>query len=408
MKIGAFLVILAIMLTSSYAVVDNYGYAESNYDAVRVNTLKYEPYPAQPGRYVDLWLRIENSGQEPTTDVEFTLVPRYPFTLGEDENETRYVGTLKGKETALLHYKVRVDASAVQGNNLIDYKIRTRSRLESSSLNIFVQTIDANIAINSVSAEQLVPGIVSDVTLHLTNEADSALGAIAVVFDFSSSDIPIVPVNSTGEKKIYGILPGMTLPITFQLMALPDAASNTYKVPIEIRFVDGTGTQYNKSSIIGLTVGAKPEISITTVESGIYGTGQIGNVALKFTNKGLSDIKLLTVTLQESNNYTIISEDELYLGNIDSDDYETAEFRIKAKKAKDNIVPLIINLEYRDANNKQYHETRMAGLKITSAKDLGVQGGGSGFGTLLFAIIFIVAGFFIYKRWEKKKKSSKK
>jgi hypothetical protein len=409
MKSGVLLALFAILISSAYAIVDDYGYAESTYSDIRVSTLKYEPYPAQPGRYLDLWVKIENAGQQRETDIAFTIIPRYPFTLAETEQATQYVGDLNGKETALIHYKIRVDSNAVEGRNLIDYTIRTYSRpTQAASLNIFVQTSDANIAVESVSAEQIVPGSIADVTLQLTNEGDTPLTDVTVKLDLSSSNIPIAPVNSTSEKKVYVIEPHQTKPITFQLLALPDAASSTYKVPIEIKFIDGTGKNYTKSSIIGLTVGAIPDISITTTDSAIYSRGDTGNVILKFTNKGLTDIKLLNVILMESEQYDVISEDEVYLGNVDSDDYETAEFRIKARKVSDGIVPLTVYLEYRDANNKPYTETRTIDLKVVSAQQLGVDGNGPGIGTLLFAIIFIAACFFIYRRWEKKKKSSKK
>ena len=409
MKIGVFLALTLLLMSSGYAILDDYGYADSNSPDVRVTTLKYEPYPAQPGRYLDLWIKVENAGQEKISDAEFSLISKYPFSLGENEKEARYVGDLDGKESALVYYKIRVDSNAVEGRNTVDYKIKTRTLpSQTGSLNIFVQTSDANIAIESVSSEQIAPGSITDVTLQLTNEGDTPLTDVAVKLDLSSADVPIAPVGSTSEKKLYLIGPHETKPLTFQLLALPDAAANTYKVPIEIKFIDGTGKNYTRSSILGLTVGATPEISITTVESGIYSKGETGNVVLKFTNKGLTDIKLLNVVLKESDNYDIISEDEIYLGNIDSDDYETAEFRIRARKVREGIIPLTVQFEYRDANNKQYTETRAVDLKVVSAKALGVNGNGSGFGTLLFAIIVIVAGFFGYKYWEKRKKSRKK
>ncbi|HME87149.1 MAG TPA: hypothetical protein VKE88_01950 [Candidatus Nanoarchaeia archaeon] len=408
MKRGVFLAILLLLSTATYAIEENLGYVESNYNYIHARTLKYEPYPAQPGRYLDVWIRLENTGQE-KADIYFNLLPKYPFSIDASEKANRTIMALAGRETSLVHYKVRVDDNAIEGNNLLNYRIKTSDGLiDESSLAIFVQTSDANIAVDSVEGQQITPGIISEVTLQLRNEGDTPLTDVSVKLDLSSDAIPIAPINSTSEKKIYVIEPHSVKPITFQLLALPDATSNTYKVPIEIKFIDGTGKNYTKSSIIGLTVGATPDISITTTDSSIYGKGELGNIALKFTNKGLTDIKLLNVVLNESEAYDIISEDELYLGNIDSDDYETAEFRIKARKVKDGSVPLIVNLDYRDANNKEYHETRIVDLKVVSAKELGVEGNGSGFGTVVFAVIFIGGGYYLYRRWEKKKKLGKK
>ena len=241
MKIGGFLAVLIVLVTSSHAILDNYGYAESQYTDIRVSTLKYEPYPAQPGKYVDIWIKVENAGQETDRDVEFTLIPKYPFTLGENEAAVKQIGDLGGKQSSLLHYLIRVDSSAVEGENLIDYKLKSRGGIKSGvGLNIYVQTSDANIAVDSVSAEQLTPGKVTQVTLQLTNEGDTPLTDISVKLDLTATTIPIAPVNSTSEKKLYLIEAHKTSPLTFQLMALPDAASNTYKVPITIKFIDNS------------------------------------------------------------------------------------------------------------------------------------------------------------------------
>ena len=66
-------------------------------------------------------------------------------------------------------------------------------------------------------------------------------------------------------------------------MPLPKADAGAYKVPIEITFIDGVGTEYTKSSIIGLVVGTEPDLSLVVSDSDIYSKGQIGNIVLKIT-----------------------------------------------------------------------------------------------------------------------------
>ena len=58
--------------------------------------------------------------------------------------------------------------------------------------------------------------------------------------------------------------------------------------------------------------------------------------------------------MKESEKYEIVSPAEVYVGNIDSDDYETADFKISLNKVKEKEVILPLSLEYKDANNNEY------------------------------------------------------
>ena len=51
----------------------------------QVVSTKYEPYPAEPGEYFDLWLKVRNIGNVEAPDFKFTLKPNYPFSLDPSE-----------------------------------------------------------------------------------------------------------------------------------------------------------------------------------------------------------------------------------------------------------------------------------------------------------------------------------
>ena len=94
------------------------------------------------------------------------------------------------------------------------------------------------------------------------------------------------------------------------------------------------------------------------------------------------------------------------MGNIDSDDYETAEFTIfvKSTKEKNIILPLI--LEYRNANNAGYADKINLELPLydtSEAKQLGLVKGNGKAGFFVIVLI-VVAGLFIYRKWRKHRK----
>lgn len=400
------LILLVLLIPLSYAVLEEYGsvYIDDN-NNINVYRLKYEPYPAEPGSYVDVWIKLQNSADAFVDNVVFELLPKFPFALDSTEKAKRTIGRLSGGETALIKYKLRVESSAVEGNAPLMYKVTSAtSRLE-ASLNIWVQTIDADIAVTSVTTERIVPGKATPVEIELENTADSPMNNVEVSLNLTAAAQPFIPVNSSSEKKIYLIEPNSKASVIFNLMALPGASADSYKIPIQITFTDGTGAEYTKNSIIGLIVGDSPDLDITVSKSTIYSRWSTGDVSLKIVNKGLSDVKLMNVVLKESPDYNILSEETVYLGSIDSDDYETADYRIKAKKVKKGIAILNIELDYMDANNNKYTEIRNVELKVVSAGKLGIKTGGSA--KIIIIIIVIGAGFYFYRKWEKKKLSKK-
>ena len=129
-------------------------------------------------------------------------------------------------------------------------------------------------------------------------------------------------------------------------------------------------------------------------------------MTVKIVNKGLPDMKFVNVKLGKSDKYRLISPAEVYIGNIDSDDYETADFRLYVEKASEKKVVLPLTVEYKDANKKDYKDIVNLELPLYSsseAKKLGlVQSNGKL--NWIVLIVLAVAGFFGYRMWKKRRK----
>ena len=108
--------------------------------------------------------------------------------------------------------------------------------------------------------------------------------------------------------------------------------------------------------------------------------------------------------MNDAEGLIIKNNNEVYVGNIDSDDYETAEFSLFVhSKAKENII-LPLSIEYRDSNNKEYSKEINLPLRLYSnkeSKQLGLQKG-NGFVGVIVIIVIVGAGLFFYTRYKKK------
>lgn len=380
---------------------------------INVTMINHEPDPAEAGRYVTVRFKIENSGAENAQDVVVELLPKYPFSLDPGESAVKYIGSVRSRQLGdtgiITDYRLKVDENALEGDNEIElrYKVKSNAWIKLEPFYIDIRPHDILLSIASVDAPKMIkPGDMSKVDINLKNLALSFIKEIKVKLNLDG--IPLATIGSTNRKIIKQIEADSDATVSFDLMAEPDADSKLYKVPIEIEFYDRLGTRYDKNETVGLIIGAEPDLSVIIDSSEIYSSGGTGEVTIKFTNKGVTDIKFLNIVLQDGK-YKILSPAEVYVGNIDSDDYETADFKLRLGKIKgeDVILPLLV--EYKDANNNEYSKKVDLPLKLYSAseaKAAGLKKGSSKVG-IIIVIVIVVVGFFIYRKWRKKKKGEK-
>jgi hypothetical protein len=389
---------------------------ESQYADLYVSVLKYEPFPVGPGEYFDLWLQVENKGRLDAKNVKFMIQPRYPFFLDPNEDANRTIDGILSHSGAVVHYKVRVDENAVEGNTLLDYSYSINSKNPvGGQVEIAIQTLKAILSVENVKTvpETVAPGENANITITVRNNADSYLkyvtAAMQLVYSSSATaaastfvELPFTPIGSGNEKSVYQIAPGEKLNFNFNIVVSPDAEVKPYKLPIAINYFDELGKNYSKMEIVGIIVGSKPDIYSMIDSTDLKGEGQSGEIKIKFVNKGTSPIKFLNVRLKESKEYNIVSSDQAYIGKIDSDDYDTATFRIYLKNLRSQKADIPINYEFMDGNNKKYSVDETLPLEIHSSKELGT-GGGSG-GIIIFAVIVIIVVYLVYRKWGRKRK----
>ena len=189
---------------------------------------------------------------------------------------------------------------------------------------------------------------------------------------------------------------------------MPDAEAGLYKVPITLEYYDELGRATTKTDLIGLKIGSIPDLSITLDSQEVYKKGDNGKIVIKFVNKGLSNVKLLNAKLGESKYYTILSNDEFYVGNIDSDDYETADFEISIKGSNWGKIILPLTVNYLDSNNKEYNIQKDIEFQIYSsgtAKRLGLIKS-SNIGNIFIILVLALIFYLGYRRFKRVNKGS--
>lgn len=259
------------------------------------------------------------------------------------------------------------------------------------------------ISIATVESTNIQPGETSQIRIIIENQGDNDIKNIMVSLDLVSDALPFAPVGSATQKIIDEIDENEKKTVTFEIVALPDAKPQIYKIPVNVKFNDK-----EESTIISLKVISQPVLEVAIEETEIIKVQDTGEVVIRFVNKGLSDIKFLSAQLIQSEDYNILSAESVYIGNIEPDDFETASFKLHLGK-KINFLP--IKVEFRDSENKIFTKTEFLNINIFTleeAKSLGLTKTNSLpfiIGAAILIIIILIAYRLIRKRRRAKKLS---
>jgi hypothetical protein len=423
-KIMVFFVLVAFLMDIAIALNPSDDVSESR--NIKATLINQEPDPVAPGNTVEAKFRIENYGSTAAENMEIKLVLKYPFSFYGDEKQAKGIGTIAGRQTVDLgireKWKLFVDQNAATGSNTIEFwhRINNGDWVKAGDYTLTVRTRDAVLAINEIKTEKesITPGTAAKVSFMLQNLASNTLtniklnlGILTTITTTSSvtyRELPFTPIGSGNEKTLDSLEPGKTKYIDFNLFTDADAQSKVYKVPYTLSYSDSAGQNFTRTGLLGLVVDAEPELSVNIDSTDIYSAGKKGKVSIKLVNKGFSDIKFLDVRLSETKDIQIISNPEVYIGKLDSDDYESADYTLLVSKSAAKQISLPLKIDYRDANGQLYTKEISLNLKLFSGAELKQRANGGGNLLVGFVIlIVIVGGGLLFWRWRKKKKKLK-
>ncbi|MEM7813560.1 MAG: COG1361 S-layer family protein [Candidatus Aenigmatarchaeota archaeon] len=368
--------------------------------------IRYDPYPAESGRYLRLWIKIENSGTLPETDTKFVLEANYPFMLDPSTPAERSIGTIEPGRQVVLEYKLRVDALALTGEYNTSVWLRQCYDAECAAtysrwpIGIYVRRPNPilDIAAFETKPAAITAGKPFNLTLALQN-GGSRIKDVVVRLDLSS--LPFGPLSGASERRLESIDAGEDATMKFALIAFGDAEAGTHKVPISISYYDEVGNAFTKEDMLTLIVGGTPEVYIGSEDVAAFRKGAVAEFVVNIVNKGLVDVKFLTIRLGEGEGYRAISPSEVYIGNLEPDDYETAKFKVFVD-AEDEV-SLPFELSYMDALNNEYSETKRLAYYVLSDEEaarFGIYRPDSGW--IFFAILGLLAIYAIYRIKRKK------
>ncbi len=265
------------------------------------------------------------------------------------------------------------------------------------------------ISITDVSSSptEVAPGEEVKITIEIKNIFSYDVENLNVKLDLSSEDVPFAPYQSSSEKFLDALDEGKEEDFKFKLISLPEAHTGIYKIPVLITYeYEGENKTLSgeKTETISVTVNSKPELRISLDDSAVLIKGKENTFSVKVINSGLSDVKFVYLSVGDSSSIKFLSEKEQYIGDIDSDDFDSAEYNAFIKSSAAGSITLSVTLTFLDATNKEFTETANIILKtysIREARDLGLVKKPSY--TAYIIIILVIVGYFVRRYFRKRK-----
>lgn len=365
---------------------------------IQINKTNMEPTPLQTSEYGDVWLEVTNEGDSTARDVKVEFNENYPYSVDPGEKTSWDLGTLVPGEEYQIHLEVKVDENAVEGTNPLSFTTSTRPDVQiEQEVDVEVRTDNSILSVEEVNlSDKVAPGSSERMELTLKNMADSYLKNIEVKLDLSEK-IPMATQNSA-VKNLEKIKPGQEGKISFNLQVDESAENGVIRLPIMLTYENEAGTEFTKETSTGVVVGGEPQLEVGINSENQLSAGKTQTITLRVVNRGHGSAGFTELEIQDGENYEIISPNSVYIGEMDADDYQTAEFEIYVENGVESL-SMPVELDYEadgDQRNTQVLEPRI--YSSSELRRYGLNGGNNIWMFGVAAVVLIAGGAYYWRR----------
>lgn len=388
-----FTIILALTLFTTLATSQK----SVQLDVKKVNM---EPVPLQTSEYADVWLEVVNKGDTEAENVDLFFQENYPFSVDPGEQKHWDIGEIVPGEEYMIHLQTRVDENAIQGENQL--RFTTRSGAENISIShkvpVEVRSDSDMLSVSDVEfPENVAPGASESMDLRLENLADGQIKNIEVKMDLS--EVPIASSGTTSQA-VTAIEKSSTESVSFNLNIGETAENGVYKIPITVSYENEAGTEFTRETTVGVVVGGESDLQagLNGVETELT-PGATGTVTFRLVNRGRGSADFVKLNLEDTESFEVLSPNSVYLGDMDSDDYQTADFQIHVSSDAENV-SAPVEVSYKDIDGERT-STQMVEVPVYTQNQLEKYGMASGGSSLpLVVVVILIAGGVYY--WRKR------
>jgi hypothetical protein len=359
-----------------------------------VSTSETSPSPAQAGSELFLTVLLQNyvsSGQVYGTsninDLTINLETSPPFELKVERERSTQLQMLCGNCYKELDYHLYVDPSAQSGTYpvklKVSYKDGSSVRGLEYDLDIEVRNYRHTVGVSRVvlSKDPLSPGDTGTIDLTIKNFG------VENIKDVEATLTAPTGINILGSTKRFfmdKLFSKAEVTATYSLVVDSDAGMGAYQFPLTIKITDNYGNEQTFTDSIGVQVYAQPEVEFSVRSYEV----QTGKISTLVANRGHATAQYTYVKLDGVE----ATPSQVYIGNLDSDDYSTADFTIVPQEGTATLT-----VYYVDSNNVEQSMSQEVSVHPMPSSD----------GTIYILGAVLLIGGLIYWFFFRKPKKSK-
>ncbi|QKQ98336.1 hypothetical protein GKQ38_02290 [Candidatus Nanohaloarchaea archaeon] len=366
---------------------------------ISLQVMSTEPSPLKIGQYADVRFKVSNLRSEDYSNVTVTFKENYPFSVDPDNEKRWRIASLESGDSYEFRMQIRVDSNALQGEETLEFKVSTKYTGRNYKIPVQVKADDDGLVIGDVSfPEKVAAGTSRTMNLTIKNTARAYFRNVEISLNPGTSTPAVV--SGTSGKRIGSIAPGETRTVSYTLHIDESAENGVYSIPISLKYENEAGASLSKSETTGIVVGGKPQLEIGLNEDGAIDSGSTGTVTFRFINRGEGTAKFVKVEVLDGQNYSIRSGSSVYLGDMNPDDYQTAEAEVYAAAGADSLqVP--VKVTYQENGEEKSFTTDVA-VDALTAEEKKKYGTKSGSPVIPLIVVVVLAAGAIYY-WRKRR-----
>lgn len=366
---------------------------------ISLQVMSTEPSPLQIGRYADVRFKVTNERSDDFENLTVSFQENYPFSVDPDNRKRWRIASLESGDSYEYRMQVRVDANALQGEEEMEFKVSTAYSSWNYDIPVQVKADDDGLVISEVEfPDEVGSGTARQMNVTLENTANAYFRNVELGLN-PGQQTPVV-VSGTSSQRFDSIAPEEERTLSYTLNVDTSAENGVYSIPMNLEYENEAGAALSRSASTGIVIGGEPRIEVDINDDGEIDAGTTGPVNFRFVNRGEGTAKFVKVEVQESENYTIRTGKSVYLGDMSSDDYQTAETTVYTESGTDSIT-LPVEVTYQE-NGQEKSFTENVDVNVLTSEERQMYGSSSS-SPLIPVVVLLLLGVSGVYYWRKRR-----